>query len=125
MQQLMQTYNQIKQQYDFFQQQAQILQNMPQRYAAQVKQLNPFSSSNTYGNTNTWSTAVNTGSGVATAYGQLTTPLPQLDLSQVDQITASDYKKQYGRLEVADAINQESLQTIGDIRVSSWAIAVF
>src|SRR4051812_21446216 len=72
--QLKNSYTQLVTQYNLALRMAQNLRNMPARYRAQFSQWRNTAAANTYGNTATWLTGINTGQ-LNTGYQQATTQL--------------------------------------------------
>jgi hypothetical protein len=119
--QLRQTYSQIVARYNLALRMAQNLQNMPARYRAQFSNWRDVVAPNTYGNTGTWVTGMNTGNvgAVNSGYQQATVPLLQYDSQELNGMTPDELdrvKSQYASVELTDGANVTSMVTIGAIR---------
>ena len=119
--QLRQTYTQIVQQYNLAVLMARNIQNMPVRYRAQFSNWRNVIAPNTYGNTGTWVSGMNTGSAgaVNAGYQQATVPLLQYNGQELSGMTPDELdrvKSQYATVELADGANVTSMATIGAIR---------
>jgi hypothetical protein len=122
--QLKQTYQQVLNQYQLSVQMAKNLQNMPARYRAAFSDWRSFTAKDVYGNTSSWTSAVN-GAGpgsVGRAYQQATIPLlaySQADLNAINPVDAQSLESVYASLELADGANVSALTTIGNIRANA------
>ncbi|HVB54977.1 MAG TPA: hypothetical protein VNE63_00900 [Candidatus Acidoferrales bacterium] len=119
--QLRQTYAQIVARYNLALRMAQNLQNMPTRYRAQFSNWRDVVAPNTYGNTGTWVTGMNTGNAgaVNSGYQQATVPLLQYNSQELNSMTPDELdrvKSQYASVELADGANVTSMATVGAIR---------
>lgn len=119
--QLRQTYAQIVARYNLALRMAQNLQNMPARYRAQFSNWRDVVAPNTYGNTGTWVTGMNTGNAgaVNSGYQRATVPLLQYNSQELNGMTPDELdrvKSQYASVELADGANVTSMATIGAIR---------
>jgi hypothetical protein len=119
--QLRQTYAQIVARYNLALRMAQNLQNMPARYRAQFSNWRDVVAPDTYGNTGTWVTGMNTGAAgaVNSGYQQATVPLLQYNSQELNGMTPDELdrvKSQYASVELADGANVTSMATIGAIR---------
>ena len=119
--QLRQTYAQIVARYDLALRMAQNLQNMPARYRAQFSNWRDVVAPDTYGNTGTWVTGMNTGAAgaVNAGYQQATVPLLQYNGQELNGMTPDELdrvKSQYASVELVDGANVTSMATIGTIR---------
>jgi hypothetical protein len=119
--QLRQTYAQIVARYNLALRMAQNLQNMPARYRAQFSNWRDVVAPNTYGNTGTWVTGMNTGNAgaITSGYQQATVPLLQYSGQELNDMTPEELdrvKSQYASVELADGANVTSMATIGAIR---------
>lgn len=119
--QLRQTYAQIVLRYDLALRMAQNLQNMPARYRAQFSNWRNVVAPDTYGNTGTWVSGMNTGATgtVNAGYQQATVPLLQYSSQELSGMTPDELdrvKSQYASVELADGANVTSMATIGAIR---------
>ncbi|MGH9436369.1 MAG: hypothetical protein ACRD22_00390 [Terriglobia bacterium] len=125
--QLRQTYAQIVSRYNLALRMAQNLQNMPARYRAQFSNWRDVVALNTYGNTGTWVTGMNTGNAgaVNSGYQQATVPLLQYNSQELNGMTPDELdrvKSQYASVELADGANVTSMATIGAIRADAQNI---
>jgi hypothetical protein len=119
--QLKNSYTQLLNQYNLALRMAQNLRNMPARYRAQFSQWRNTAAANTYGNTRTWLTGVNTGQ-LNTGYQQATTlllPYNQDHLSAMNADELARVKSQYASVELADGASTTAISTIGAIRGNS------
>jgi hypothetical protein len=116
--QLKNSYAQLVQQYNLAVQMSKNLQNMPARYRAQFSQWKNTSAQDTYGNTNSWVTGINTGN-INQGYQQATTqilPYSQDTLSGMTPDELARVKSQYASVELADGANTTAMSAIGSIR---------
>ena len=125
--QLRQTYAQIVQQYNLALQMSRNIQNMPARYQALFSQWQYVTAQNTYGNTGTWVSGINSGvlPTVNSGYQQATTPLLPYGSAQLEGMTANELNRvqsQYASVELADGANTTAMATIGSIRGDSQDI---
>ena len=122
--QLKNSYAQLVSQYNFALQMAKNIQNMPARYRAVFSQWRNTFAPNTYGNTGTWVTGMNSGqSGLASSgYQQATTqllPYSQVQLSGMNADELARVQSQYATVQLADGANTTAMATIGSIRGSA------
>jgi hypothetical protein len=122
--QLRNSYAQLVAQYNFALQMARNIQNMPARYRAVFSVWRNTFAPNTYGNTGTWITGMNTGqTGVAgTGYLAATTrllPYSQAQLAGMNTVELSRVQSQYATVELADGANTTAMATLGSIRGSA------
>jgi hypothetical protein len=98
--------------------------DMSLRYRAALTPWRPSTATSTYGTTAAWTTAVNSGLGVAGAWAQATEPLhvygPALASVPADQL--GRLKTSYGTVELADGVAQHALETIGRLRANAGAV---
>jgi hypothetical protein len=125
--QLKNSYAQLVSQYNLALQMSRNIQNMPARYRAQFSQWRYTTAQNTYGNTGTWVSGVNSGqlSAVNTGYEQATTTLLPYSSAQLSSMTPDELdrvKSQYASVELADGSNTTAMATIGSIRGDSQDI---
>ena len=125
--QLKNSYAQLVSQYNLALQMSRNIQNMPARYRAQFSQWRNTAAQNTYGNTGTWVSGINSGQlpAVNAGYQQSTTPLLQYGSAQLSGMTADELdrvKSQYASVELADGANTTAMATIGSIRGDSQNI---
>jgi hypothetical protein len=121
------SYAQLVAQYNLAVEMAKNIQNMPARYRAQFSQWLNGTSLNTYGNTGTWITGVNSGllTPVDSGYQQATTQLLPYNSSQLSGMDADELARvlsQYATVELADGANTTAMATIGSIRGNSQQI---
>ena len=125
--QLQRTYTQIVNQYNLALRMAQNLQNMPARYRAQFSQWRDVVAPNTYGNTGSWVSGMNTGipATVNAGYQLATTPLLQYNGQFLSGMTPDEQnrvKSQYASVELSDGSNVTAMATIGAIRDNAQMI---
>ena len=125
--QLQRTYTQIVNQYNLALRMAQNLQNMPARYRAQFSQWRNVAAPNTYGNTGSWVSGMNTGipGTVNAGYQLATTPLLQYNGQFLSGMTPDEQnrvKSQYASVELSDGSNVTAMATIGAIRDNAQTI---
>jgi len=119
--QLRNSYAQLVAQYNLAAQMAKNLQNMPSRYRAQFSQWRNTVARDTYGNTGTWVSGINSGQlpAVNSGYQQATTQLFQYNADQLSGMTADELgrvKSQYASVELSDGANTNAIATIGSMR---------
>ena len=108
-------------------QMAQFVKNMPARYRALFSQWRNVTSMNTFGNTGSWISGINSGlfPTINTGYLKATTPLSQYDpyeLSGMDPPELGRVQSQYASVELADGANMNAMATIGSIRGNAQSI---
>ena len=106
---------------------AQFIQNMPARYRATFSQWRNVTSLNTFGNTGSWISGINSGllPTINTGYQQATTPLLPYGSAQLGGMTPDELNRvqsQYASVELADGANVNAMATIGSIRGDSQDI---
>jgi hypothetical protein len=119
--QLKNSYTQLITQYNLALQMSRNLQNMPARYQAQFSQWRNTPAGNTYQNTGTWVTGINSGQfpTVTTGYQQATTQLMQYKPDHISGMTDDEQarvKSQYASVELSDGANTTAMAAIGSIR---------
>jgi hypothetical protein len=119
--QLRASYAQLVAQYNFAVQMARNIQNMPARYRAQFSQWRNTSALDTYGNTGTWISGINSGQVglVSTGYEQATTQLLPYNQAQISGMNADELarvRSQYATVQLADGASTTAIATIGAIR---------
>lgn len=119
--QLRNSYAQLVSQYNLAVQMARNLQNMPARYRAQFSQWRSGVAQDTYANTGTWITGINSGTlpTVNAGYRQATTTLLPYGQDQLSGMAADELsrvKSQYASVELSDGANTTAIATIGSIR---------
>jgi hypothetical protein len=125
--QLQQTYAKVLAHYNLALQMAQFIQNMPARYRATFSQWHNVTSLNTFGNTGSWVSGINSGllPTINTGYQQATTPLLPYGSAQLGGMTPDELNRvqsQYASVELADGANVNAMSTIGSIRGDSQDI---
>jgi hypothetical protein len=119
--QLQKSYAQITSQLNLATQMATFIRNMPARYRAVFSQWRNVTSLNTFGNTRSWITGINSGllPTINTGYLKATTPLSQYDpyeLSGMDPSELGRVQSQYASVELTDGANMNAMAAIGSIR---------
>ena len=119
--QLQQTYAKVMAHYNLALQMAQFVQNMPARYRAVFSQWRNVTSLNTFGNTGSWISGINSGllPNINTGYQKATTQLLPYNPDQLSGMNASELERvqsQYATVELADGANMNAMATIGSIR---------
>jgi hypothetical protein len=127
--QLRASYAQLVAQYNFAVQMARNIQNMPARYRAPFSQWRNGSALDTYGNTGTWVSGINSGQAdvVSTGYQQATTQLLPYDQAQLSGMNADELarvRSQYATVQLADGANTTAIATIGAIRGNAQDLQV-
>jgi len=102
-------------------QMAKFIQNMPARYRAVFSQWSNVSALNSFGNTGSWVSGINSGllPNINTGYQKATTQLLPYDPDQLSGMNASELERvqsQYATVELADGANMNAMATIGSIR---------
>jgi hypothetical protein len=119
--QLQKTYTQITNELNLAMQMATFIRNMPARYRALFSQWRNVASLNTFGNTGSWVSGINSGlfPAINTGYLKATSRLAQYDpyeLSGMDPTELGRIQSQYASVELADGANMNAMATIGSIR---------
>src|SRR6202020_1135758 len=119
--QLQKSYAKITNQLNLAMQMATFIRNMPARYRALFSQWRNVASLNTFGNTGSWVSGINSGlfPTINTGYQRATTQLSQYDpyeLSGMDPTELGRVQSQYATVELADGANMDAMATIGAIR---------
>ncbi len=125
--QLQQTYAKVLAQYNLALSMAKFVQNMPARYRALFSQWRNVTSLNTFGNTGSWISGINSGllPNINTAYQKSTTqllPYSSNHLSGMDDFELGRVQSQYASIELADGANINAMATIGAIRGNAQGI---
>jgi hypothetical protein len=125
--QLERSYSQITNQLNLAMQMAQYIKNMPARYRALFSQWRNVTSLNTFGNTGSWVTGINSGlfPTISTGYQQSTTqllPYSSMQLSGMDPSELGRVQSQYASVQLVDGANVNAMATIGSIRGSAQDI---
>jgi hypothetical protein len=121
---LQKSYAQITNQLNLAMQMAQFIKNMPARYRALFSQWRNVTSLNTFGNTGSWVSGINSGllPTISTGYQQSTTQLlsySPVQLSGMDPFELSRVQSQYASVQLVDGANVNAMATIGGIRDSA------
>src|SRR5271154_2837787 len=125
--QLQQSYAKITSHLNLALQMAKFVQNMPARYRAVFSQWRHVSSLNTFGNTGSWISGINSGllPNINTGYQRSTTqllPYSPDHLSGMDPFELERVQSQYASVELVDGANMNAMATIGSIRGSAQDI---
>ncbi len=125
--QLQQTYAKVLAQYNLALSMAKFVQNMPARYRALFSQWRNVTSLNTFGNTGSWISGINSGllPNINTGYQKSTTqllPYSSNHLSGMDDFELGRVQSQYASIELADGANINAMATIGAIRGNAQGI---
>jgi hypothetical protein len=125
--QLQQTYAKVLAQYNLALSMARFVQNMPARYRALFSQWRNVTSLNTFGNTGSWISGINSGllPNINTGYQKSTTqllPYSSNHLSGMDDFELGRVQSQYASIELADGANVNAMATIGAIRGNAQGI---
>src|SRR6202167_2042555 len=125
--QLQMSYAKITSQLNLAMQMATFVRNMPARYRAVFSQWRNVTSLNTFGNTGSWISGINSGlfPTINTGYLKATPPLSQYDpyeLSGMDPSELGRVQSQYASVELADGANMNAMATIGSIRGNAQSI---
>jgi hypothetical protein len=102
-------------------QMAQFIKNMPARYRAVFSQWRNVTSLNTFGNTSSWISGINSGllPNINLGYQRSTTQLLPYNPDQLSGMNALELARvqsQYASVELADGANMNAMATIGSIR---------
>jgi len=121
---LQKSYAQITNQLNLALQMAQFIKNMPARYRALFSQWRNVTALNTFGNTGSWVSGINSGvfPTVSTGYQKSTTqllPYGSVQLSGMDPLELDRVQSQYATVQLADGANVNAMATIGSIRGSA------
>jgi hypothetical protein len=124
---LQKSYAQITNQLNLALQMATFIRNMPARYRAVFSQWRNVTSLNTFGNTSSWISGINSGllPTINTGYQKSTTqllPYSPDHLSGMDASELDRVQSQYASVELADGANVNAMATIGSIRGSAQDI---
>ena len=122
--QLQKTYSKITSQYNLAMQMAQFVKNMPARYRALFSQWRNVTSLNTFGNTGSWISGINSGllPTINTGYMNSTTQLLPYSTYQLSGMNDPELKRvqsQYATVQLVDGANINAMATIGSIRGSA------
>lgn len=121
---LQKSYAKITSQLELATQMARFVQNMPARYRALFSQWRNVTSLDTFGNTASWVTGINSGllPTINTGYQRSTTqllPYTPDHLSGMDATELERVQSQYASVQLVDGANVNAMATIGSIRGSA------
>lgn len=125
--QLQKSYATITSQLELATQMATFIRNMPARYRALFSQWRNVTSLNTFGNTGSWISGINSGllPNITTGYQRSTTQLLPYNpdhLSGMDPFELERVQSQYASVQLVDGANVNAMATIGSIRGSAQDI---
>src|SRR6202050_2157506 len=124
---LQKSYAKITNQLNLAMQMAEFVKNMPARYRALFAQWRNVTSLNTFGNTVSWISGINSGllPNINTGYQRSTTqllPYSPDHLSGMDPFELERVQSQYASVQLVDGANVNAMATIGSIRGSAQDI---
>jgi hypothetical protein len=122
--QLQKSYAKITSQLELATQMARFVQNMPARYRALFSQWRNVTSLNTFGNTGSWISGINSGllPNINTGYQRSTTQLLPYSADHLSGMDASQLERvqsQYASVQLVDGANVNAMATVGSIRGSA------
>jgi hypothetical protein len=125
--QLQKSYAKITSQLELATQMARFVQNMPARYRAVFSQWRNVTSLNTFGNTGSWISGINSGllPNINAGYQKSTTQLLPYSADHLSGMDASQLERvqsQYASVQLVDGANVNAMATIGSIRGSAQDI---
>ena len=126
--QLVQTYQEVVNQYNLAVQMAKNLRNMPARYKANFSQWRYLTTvPDVYQNTGEWVSGANSGdlSTVQSGYRQATTQLRRYDGNALATVPPEERERilaNYATVELADGLNTSGIATIGNLRADADTI---
>ena len=125
--QLQKSYAKMTSQLELATQMAAFIRNMPARYRALFSQWRNVSSLNTFGNTGSWISGINSGllPNINTGYQRSTTrllPYSPDHLSGMDPFELERVQSEYASVQLVDGANVNAMATIGSIRGSAQDI---
>lgn len=125
--QLQKSYAKITSQLELATQMARFVQNMPARYRAVFSQWRNVTSLNTFGNTGSWVSGINSGllPNINVGYQKSTTQLLPYSTDHLSGMDASQLERvqsQYASVQLVDGANVNAMATIGSIRGSAQDI---
>ena len=125
--QLQKSYAKITSQLELAIQMARFVQNMPARYRALFSQWRNVTSLNTFGNTGSWVSGINSGllPNINTGYQRSTTQLLPYNTNHLSGMDASQLERvqsQYASVQLVDGANVNAMATIGSLRGSAQNI---
>src|SRR5258705_10610524 len=125
--QLQKSYAKITSQLELATQMARFVQNMPARYRAVFSQWRNVTSLNTFGNTGSWVSGINSGllPNINAGHQKSTTQLLPYSADHLSGMDASQLERvqsQYASVQLVDGANVNAMATIGAIRGSAQDI---
>src|SRR5438128_8742898 len=119
--QLQKSYAKITSQLNLAMQMATFVRNMPARYRAVFSQWRNVTSLNTFGNTGSWISGINSGllPNINTGYLKSTTQLLPYTADHLSGMDASELERvqsQYAFVQLVDGANVNAMATIGSVR---------
>src|SRR6266853_5029062 len=125
--QLQKSHAKITSQLNLAMQMATFVRNMPARYRAVFSQWRNVASLNTFGNTGSWVSGINSGllPNINTGYHKSTTQLLPYSTDHLSGMDASQLERvqsQYASVQLVDGANVNAMSTIGSIRGSAQDI---
>src|SRR3989475_12855057 len=125
--QLQKSYAKITGQLNLAMQMARFVQNMPARYRAVFSQWRNVTALNTFGNTGSWVSGINSGllPNINTGYQRSITQLLPYNTDHLSGMDASQLERvqsQYASVQLVDGANVNAMATIGSIRGSAQNI---
>jgi len=119
----LQTYNQVKQQYDLYHQM--ILAPLYSRFLSPTSDLRLLQQiSNTYGNSGGWVNSANTGNGASAAYQQVSVPGTNSMIPGYGGVSVSGQQQiaaQGATVDIGDSVLTNNLEMLGTIRANQTA----
>src|ERR1700687_974529 len=125
--QLQKSYAKITNQLNLAMQMATFIRNMPARYRAVFSQWRNVTSMNTFGNTGSWISGINSGllPNISTGYQRSTTQLLPYNADHISGMDASELERvqsRYASIELTDGANMNAMATIGSIRGNAESV---
>jgi hypothetical protein len=125
--QLQKSYTKITSQLNLAMQMATFVRNMPARYRAAFSQWTNVTSLNTFGNTGSWISGINSGllPNINTGYLKSTTQLLPYSAGHLSGMDASELERvqsRYASIELTDGANMNAMATIGSIRGNAESV---
>jgi len=125
--QLQKSYAKITSQLNLAMQMATFVRNMPARYRAVFSQWRNVTSLNTFGNTGSWISGINSGllPNINSGYQRSTTQLLPYSTDHLSGMDASELERvqsRYASIELTDGANVNAMATIGSIRGNAQSL---
>ena len=125
--QLQKSYAKITSQLNLAMQMATFVRNMPARYRAVFSQWRNVTSLNTFGNTGSWISGINSGllPNINSGYQRSTTQLLPYSTDHLSGMDASELERvqsRYASIELTDGANVNAMATIGSIRGNAQSV---